>query len=140
MRAPKCTLLLDNCQRAAPWKAELSKGFPLPGVRRALPALRFPLPLGSVVCNAHVLQEKLRLAIGGCGTREASLILSLLLKAWMRSKLGVGSQGFAEIPSAIHWQLHPLPKGSQTKSASICQTPKAGQRLMGEGIPQQVGR
>lgn len=88
------------------------------------PAPRFPLPLGSVVCNAHVLWEKLRLALGACGTREASLILSLLLKAWMQSKLGVGSQGFAEIPSAIHWQLHPLPKGSQTKEQIFVKLPK----------------
>ena len=119
-------------------KPSQARHFHFPGARRTLPALCFLSHLS--LRRSLTTGEKLRLALRGCGTRQACLILSFLLKAWMWSKLGVGSQDFAEIPSAIHWWLHLLPKGSRTKSANICQTPKARQRLMDEGVPQQVGR
>ena len=136
---PQRALLLDSCRYVGPWESQAKQGISISLERGALSLLcAFLSHLG--LRRSLTTGEKLRLALKGCGTRQACLILSRLLKAWMWSKLGAGSQGFAEIPSAIHWRLRLLPKGSQTKSANICLTPKARQRLMDEGVPQQVSR
>lgn len=67
--------------------------------------------------------------------KKAYLILSLLLKAWMLSSWAWETRALQKSTLSQSLVVHPLLRRQSDKiNPNICQTPKAGQRLMDEGI------